>query len=166
MADDNVIRVKFGQNKQSPQEQQDNEGDELGQSWLLENATPIDFHTLPQTDKKMILDAFTFYIKDKVDGGGQIDEARNRLDEISRFLESLIGYVPQRNSVELRQEGIMEHSFGDLVGHLLNSSHLDWQRQPSFYEAVGFEWTRRAQLMINCLDSIQGNIREPGVTEE
>jgi hypothetical protein len=155
MADDNVIRVQFGQGRTETQEQQQEDGaGELGQSWLLENATPIDFYTLSQADKKMILDAFMFYAGDKANGGEQVDAARNRLDEISRFLESLIGYVPRRDSVELRQEGIAQHGFADLVGHLLNSSHLDWQRQPSFYEAVGFEWTRRAQLMINCLDSI------------
>lgn len=131
-----VVKGNFGNREVQPQHEEDR----------LIDAGPSQQDD-SYRDKKPVEDVI--YLLKNFD---QFLSASEQLNTIITFLQDkLRGYTPDKGSINLRRQGLVNSSLEDLMGHLLNSTENEWKMRPSFYSALILEYQARADAAVEAM---------------
>ena len=146
MSEDNVVRPAFG--KQKIEEatvapiRTRSSCDEISDDY--KHIEPLTGEALLRAQKDLV---YLYSNRDFV------SKMRDKLEEAGDVIFSLHDYVPDKESIRIRRQGLQSFSLEDLCNEANKTNQLQWRTQPSYLGALTLEHHARVQAALSIMPS-------------
>lgn len=143
MAAENVVRPVFGKKKVEVEKPQQKDSD-------AESHPDDDYYDpkdyTPEQLRRAQLDLV--FMLQEVD---RIQKVRDKLHTIGDFIHSLKDYVPNKENIKLRRQGMASLSVKDICEQAESSVELQWSAHPAYFGALTLEYHYRVKAALSLM---------------